>query len=300
MEKEEFRNELIEQLKKDIKSLEDAYNISSDVVKEALKNTLTKKRMILKNLERRALKDAANKDLKTKDRSNGVINSNKYKKAKNEYQYRLANSIPIKVKDLCKKYKVNENTMYQWIGRYDWKDLTGFINIRPDLLDVTPEEKEKMINTTIKGKNILTQEFMNDLAELVKFVDSKGKGYSIKQICAELNDKGHDISESYLYKLKGNNMTIFKIFEAGEKIREVEQSLYKRATGQGKIKSIKVKEVMTKQGIQELTEETISEKEADVNAAKFFLEKRDSKNWGVTSKEEEGTTIVINIGGLDE
>lgn len=300
MEKEEFRNELIEQLKKDIKSLEDAYNISSDVVKEALKNTITKKRMILKNLERRALKDAVNQDLKTKDRSNGVINSNKYKKAKNEYQYRLANSIPIKVKDLCKKYKVNENTMYQWIGRYDWKDLTGFINIRPDLLDVTPEEKEKMIKTTVKGKNILTQEFMNDLAELVKFVDSKGKGYSIKQICSELNDKGHDISESYLYKLKGNNMTIFKIFEAGEKIREVEQSLYKRATGQGKIKSVKVKEIATKEGIVELKEETISEKEADVNAAKFFLEKRDSKNWGVTSKEEEGTTIVINIGGLDE
>ncbi len=58
-----------------------------------------------------------------------VKGTNKYKKCKKEYQYKLYHGEYIKKSTLAKKYKISIQCLNNWISRDEWNYLTDYIDV---------------------------------------------------------------------------------------------------------------------------------------------------------------------------
>lgn len=233
------------------------------------------------------------KDLENKDRSNAVIKSRKYLKAKHEYQRKKKNNEPVNKMKLAKKYRINPpNKIYTWIERYLWDDLSDFVDV-PGI--VTASKLKELVAPEKKSNKKVNKEFLELLFELVKFQGEDGEPLTMEEIKDVLEEKGHSISLSYLYDLKNNNIDVHKIFASAGRIRKVEAALYKTAIG-GKYSKESYQEKETEKGIMTTTARETVEKAGDVNAAKYILDKQGGKEWADKEEKQGDTVIEINIG----
>lgn len=83
-----------------------------------------------------------------------VKETNRYKKCKKEYQFRLYHEENINKTKLAKKYKLTLQALNNWIMRYEWNDLTDYVDV-PSIIAKNDIE--------IKSNSKYTQELVEDM-----------------------------------------------------------------------------------------------------------------------------------------
>ena len=210
-----------------------------------------------------------------------IDNNWKYRKAKYAYQHGLKNNKPVSLKDLEERLRIGKGHIYVWKQRYNWDDLTDFIDVGYPL---TPDKVEKLAENKKRG-NIVTAEFLEQLRKLAQYKEKNGRMLTAAEVSEQLG-----ISTAYFYQLKNKNVDIALIWERRQKIAEVEEATFQAAIG------IKTTETIVKQGKTPKGEINTTETKdkyiaPDMRAAKFILERQGEGNW----KEQKQEETKINV-----
>ena len=217
-----------------------------------------------------------------KSKRKKIESSWKYRKAKYAYQYAKKHNKEIKLNDIETKYKLSPGTIYVWKSRYNWDDLTDFIDLD---YPVTIFSQERLEKAKEKG-NKVTKEFIEEFQKLAQY-KSKETGKMLTQ--EEISDR-LGISRSYLYKLRNTNVDIALIWERREGIAKVEEALFAAAIG-AKSKEVIKKEGKNDKGNFYQTETKERELAPDTKAAIHILNKQGEKSW---NREKEDTNANID------
>ena len=132
-----------------------------------------------------------------------IDNNWKYRKAKYAYQHGLKNNKPVSLKDLEERLRIGKGHIYVWKQRYNWDDLTDFIDVGYPL---TPDKVEKLAENKKKG-NIVTAEFLEQLRKLAQYKEKNGRMMTAAEVSEQLG-----ISTAYFYQLKNKNVDIALIW----------------------------------------------------------------------------------------
>jgi len=95
-----------------------------------------------------------------------VKETNRYKKCKKEYQFRLYHEENINKTKLAKKYKLTLQALNNWIIRYEWNDLTDYVDV-PSIIAKNDIE--------IKSNSKYTQELVEDMYFYAKEILPNGE-----------------------------------------------------------------------------------------------------------------------------
>lgn len=211
-----------------------------------------------------------------------IDNNWKYRKAKYAYQHALKNNIEIRLKDLEERLRIGKGHISVWKKRYNWDDLTEFIDVGYPL---TPDKIEKLAENKKKG-NIVTSEFLGHFRKLAQFKEKNGRMLTAAEVSEQLG-----ISTGYFYQLKNKNVDVALIWERRQKIAAVEEAAFKVAIGMKARETIK-KEGVTPKGKIETFETKEKDLVPDIRAAKFILERQGEENWREQKNEEK----IIDVG----
>lgn len=220
-----------------------------------------------------------------------IDNNWKYRKAKYIYQHNLKCGKTTNLKEIEESLRIGKGHVYVWKQRYNWDDLTNFVDVGYPL---TPDKIEKLEDNKKKG-NIVTSEFLNHFRKLAQFKDSTGRMFTIKEVSEQLG-----VSTSYFYQLKNKNVDVALIWERRERIAAVEDATFRAAIGMKVTENI-LKTGETPKGEINTVETKVKELAPDIRAGRFILERQGETNWREQNEEDKTINVEDKLpSGLKE
>lgn len=196
-----------------------------------------------------------------------VKETNRYKKCKKEYQFRLYHEENINKTKLAKKYKLTLQALNNWIIRYDWNDLTDYVDV-PSIIAKNDIE--------IKSNSKYTQELVEDMYFYAKEILPNGEfRFKTKESLREKLGLSKSTFSKYLNKREFYEAYVKGRGEGEKQIKklEYEKALDKVALGTKKI-SKKIEPVYKKgEYIGDKVTETIEDVLPNVKALEMGLNK---------------------------
>lgn len=160
-----------------------------------------------------------------------VTESNKYRKLMREYQYMLFHEQDINKSKLARKYGLTLQCMNNWIIRYNWNDLTCYIDV-PAI--IAQNEVRDRSNSKY------TQDIIESMFYYSSAVNENGElKYKTKESIREMLDLSKSTFAKYLTKKEFEQAYIEGRKKADTEIKKsnLEDALYKVALGQVKTKT---------------------------------------------------------------
>jgi len=158
-----------------------------------------------------------------------VKETNRYKKCKKEYQFRLYHEENINKTKLAKKYKLTLQALNNWIMRYEWNDLTDYVDV-PSIIAKNDIE--------IKSNSKYTQELVEDMYFYAKEILPNGElRFQTKEALRDKLGLSKSTFSKYLNKREFYEAYVKGRAEAEKLIKklEYEKALDKVALGTKKI-----------------------------------------------------------------
>lgn len=158
-----------------------------------------------------------------------VKETNRYKKCKKEYQFRLYHEENINKTKLAKKYKLTLQALNNWIIRYEWNDLTDYVDV-PSIIAKNDIE--------IKSNSKYTQELVEDMYFYAKEILPNGEfRFKTKEALREKLGLSKSTFSKYLNKREFYEAYVKGRGEGEKQIKklEYEKALDKVALGTKKI-----------------------------------------------------------------
>lgn len=158
-----------------------------------------------------------------------VKETNRYKKCKKEYQFRLYHEENINKTKLAKKYKLTLQALNNWIIRYEWNDLTDYVDV-PSIIAKNDIE--------IKSNSKYTQELVEDMYFYAKEILPNGElRFQTKEALRDKLGLSKSTFSKYLNKREFYEAYVKGRAEAEKQIKklEYEKALDKVALGTKKI-----------------------------------------------------------------
>ncbi|MBN1469528.1 MAG: hypothetical protein JXM74_04640 [Fusobacteriaceae bacterium] len=197
-----------------------------------------------------------------------VTESNKYRKLMREYQYMLFHEQDINKSKIARKYGLTLQCLNNWIIRYNWNDLTCYIDV-PAI--IAQNEVRDRSNSKY------TQDIIESMFFYSSAVNENGElKYKTKESIREMLELSKSTFAKYLTKKEFEQAYIEGRKAADKEIKKfkLEDALYKVALGEIKTRTKKIEDVYSKDGyVGEKKTKIVVENAPNVKALELSLNK---------------------------
>ena len=224
----------------------------------------------------------------------------KMAKLKQYYQTQLyeagGDDKKINKRQIAKLYGISAQNLNNYINRKNWNDLSEFVYVP---LDLKPGIKK---NEPLNGsRSKLTGEMLEQLFEYARRTNEDGKPtYTNQEIAEKLG-----ISISTFYKYYQENIHFYKALRSARRLGQVEEAMFKSATGykyiEAKTEDIVVGKTGEKTGEIKNTK-IVKEMIPDVRAQKYLMSNIVPAEYTENKKVEQKITVSedINLSQLSD